>query len=159
MAYLISNQHTRKVLNLNIHVIDGIYNSKSKFTLHIIVVNYTNKHLTFNKGQCIGHMDLPIDNMSQTSFNSVITQGMKDEQVLPDTFKSALHNLSSEVKWSLDKLLESFSTNSQKMKQVLVWQIWLKCELTEATLNLSHINHTLLPWSTMTWLRMKSICS
>ena len=81
MAYFISNQHTKKGLNPNIHVIDSIYNIKGKSTLHIIVVNYTNKYITFNKGQCKGHMEPPIDNMSQTSVNSVITQKMMDKQV------------------------------------------------------------------------------
>ena len=47
----------------------------------------TNKHVTFNKVQCIGHMEPPIDNISQTSVNSVITQKMMDKQVQLDTFK------------------------------------------------------------------------
>ena len=66
VTYFISNQHTKKGLNPNIHVIDSIYNIKGKSTLHIIVVNYTNKHVTFNKGQCIGHMERQIDNIPQT---------------------------------------------------------------------------------------------
>ena len=59
-------------------------------------------------------MELPVDSMSQTSVNSVITWKMIDEQVQLDTFKSSLHNLSSEVKWSLDKLLESFKSQFVK---------------------------------------------
>ena len=62
--------HTSSAINTprrddpNIHVIDSIYNIKSKSTLHIIVENYTNKHVTFNKGQgqWIGHMESPINN-------------------------------------------------------------------------------------------------
>ena len=79
VAYFISNQHTKKGLNPNIHVIDDIYNIKGKLTPHTIVANYTNKHITFSKGQCIGPMEPPIDNMLQTSVNSVITQKMMDE--------------------------------------------------------------------------------
>ena len=86
------NQYTKKGLNPNIHVIYGIYNIKGKLTLHIVVANYINKHITFNKGECLGHMGPPIVNMPQTSVNSVITQKMMDEQVQPDTFKPLYHN-------------------------------------------------------------------
>ena len=51
-----------------------------------MVANYMNKHITFNKGQCIGHMEPPIDRMSQTSVNSVTTERMMDEMVQLDTF-------------------------------------------------------------------------
>ena len=44
-------------------------------------------------------------NMPQTSVNSVIKQKMIDEQVQADTFKPLLHNLSQEIKQSLNKLL------------------------------------------------------
>ena len=54
MEYFISNQHTKKGHDQNIHATDSIYNIKGKLTLHIIVVNFTNKHVTLNKGQCIG---------------------------------------------------------------------------------------------------------
>ena len=39
---------------------------------------------------------------------------MMDKHVQPDTCKPALHNLSSEVKQSLDKLLESFKSQFVK---------------------------------------------
>ena len=57
VAYFISNQHTNKGLDPNIHEIDGIYNIKGKSTLHAHVGSYTNKHISFNKGQCIGLME------------------------------------------------------------------------------------------------------
>ena len=114
VAYFITRQHTKKGLDTNIFVIDGTYNIKGKLTLHSFVENYTNIHILYNRGQCIGHMEPPIDNMPQTSVNSVITQKMIHEQVQSDTFKPPLHNLSSEVKWSLDKLLESFKSQFMK---------------------------------------------
>ena len=46
-----------------------------------MVANYSNKHITFNKGQCIGHMAPTIDRMPQTPVNSVTTQKMMDDQV------------------------------------------------------------------------------
>ena len=110
MAYFISNQHRKKGLSPNIHVLDGIYNIKDKLTLHIVVENYTNKHVTFNQGQCIGHVESSINNMPQTSVNSIMTQKMMDEQVQPDTFKLPLHIFFQEIKQSLDTLLETFKS-------------------------------------------------
>ena len=49
-GYFISNQCINKRLNPNIHVIEGICNIKDRSTLHILVANYANKHVTFNRG-------------------------------------------------------------------------------------------------------------
>ena len=49
-GYFTSNQHTNRGLDPDIDVIDGIYNIKGRSTLHVLVANYTNKHVTFNKG-------------------------------------------------------------------------------------------------------------
>ena len=74
--YFMSNQYTNKGLYPNIHVIDGIHNIKGRSTLHVHVANYTNKHVTFNKGQCIGHTEPSIDHMPQTPINGLTTQKM-----------------------------------------------------------------------------------
>ena len=66
--------------------------------LYVLVADYTNKHITFNKGQCIGNMEPHIVRMSQTSVNTFTTWKMMDNQVQPDTFKPPLHHLSSKVK-------------------------------------------------------------
>ena len=55
-------------------------------------------------------MEPPIDSMPQTSVKSIIAQKMMDEQVQLDTLKPPLHNLSPEIKLSLDKLLETFKS-------------------------------------------------
>ena len=73
VGYFISNQHINRRLDPNIHVLDGIYNIKDKLTLHFLVANYTNKHVTFNKGHCIGHIEPSIDHMPQTAINSLTT--------------------------------------------------------------------------------------
>ena len=39
--YFINNQHINEALDLNIHVIDVIYNIKGRTTLHVLVANYT----------------------------------------------------------------------------------------------------------------------
>ena len=108
MGYFICNQHINKGLDPNIHVIDGIYNIKGRLTLHVLVANYTNKHVTFNKGQCIGHIEPSIDHMPQTTINNLTTQKMIDEHVQPDTFTHPLHTLLGDVRKSLKQLLETF---------------------------------------------------
>ena len=108
MGYFISNQHINKRLDPNIHVLDGIYNIKVKSVLHILVANYTNKHVTFNKGQCIGHIEPSTDHMQQTAINILITQKMIDKHIQPDPFTLPLHTLPADVRKSLKQLLETF---------------------------------------------------
>ena len=93
VGYFISNQQINRKLDPSIHVIDGIYNIKGRPTLHILVANYTNKHVTFNKGQCIGHTEPSIDDMPQASINSLITKKMIDQHIQPHIFISLLHAL------------------------------------------------------------------
>ena len=109
-GYFISNRHVNRRLDPNIHVIDGIYNIKERSTLHVIVANYTNKHVTFNKGECIGHIEPSIDHMPQTSVNSLSTQKMLDEHIQPDTFTPPLHTLLGDVRKSLSQLFETFKS-------------------------------------------------
>ena len=108
VGYFISNQHINRALDPNIHVIDGIYNIKGRSTLHILVVNYTNKHVTFNKGQCIGHIEPSIDHMPKTSVNSLTTHKMIEEHIKRDTFTPTLHTLLGDVRKSLNQLLKTF---------------------------------------------------
>ena len=91
VAHFISSQNTKKGFDSNIHVTDSIYDIKNTSTLHVHVSKYANKHVTFNKGQCIGHMELSIDNKPQISVNSIITQKMIHKQVHLDTFKPPVH--------------------------------------------------------------------
>ena len=99
VAYFVSNQYTKKELNPNIHILNDIHNIKEKSMVYIMVVNYTNKHITFNKGQCIGHMEPLIDRSFQTSVNSFTTQQkMMYNQIQLDTFTPPLFHITSTVK-------------------------------------------------------------
>ena len=89
-------------------LINGIYNIKGRSTLHVLVANYTNRHATCIKGQCIGHIEPSIYHMPQTSVNSLTTQKMIDEHIQPDTFTPTLHTLPGDVRKSLNQLLETF---------------------------------------------------
>ena len=93
VGYFISNQHVNSGLDPNFHVIDGIYNSKGRSTLHLLVANYSNKHVTFSTEQCIGHIEPSIDHMPQTSIDSLTAQKMKDGHIQPDTFTPPLYTL------------------------------------------------------------------
>ena len=99
-----------KRLDPNIHVIDRIYNIKDRLTLHVLVANYTNKHVTFNKVQCIGHIEPSINHMPQTAINSLTTQKMIDEHVQLGAFTPPLHTLPGDVRKSLNQLLETFKS-------------------------------------------------
>ena len=49
----------------NIDIINGIHNIKGKTYTNVLISNYTNKHITFNKGEYVGHLEPPIENMQQ----------------------------------------------------------------------------------------------
>ena len=109
-GYFISNQHFNRKLDANIHVLDGIYNIKDKLTIFILVANHTHKHVTFNKGQCIGHIEPSIHYMLQTAINSLTKQRMLDEHIQPESFTPPSHTLPDDVRKSLNQLLEIFKS-------------------------------------------------
>ena len=110
VGYFISNQHINRKLDPNIHVLDGIYNIKDKSTLHVFVANYTNKHVTFNNGQCIGHIEPSIGQVLQTAISSLTLQKMIDKHVQPNSFTPPLHTLPGDVRKSFNQLLETFKS-------------------------------------------------
>ena len=56
MAYFLTDDSTPKGKDPNFNIIDGIHKIKGKTSVKILVSNYTNKHLTFHKGEYIGHL-------------------------------------------------------------------------------------------------------
>ena len=147
LGYFISNQHANSRLDSNIHVIDGVYNITGISTLHALLANYTNKHVTFNKEQCIAYIEPSTDHMLQTSINSLTTQKVIDEHIQPDTFTHPLHNLLGNVRKSLINCWRHLNHNLWMMTQVLAQHISQKCKLTQVTQNLSHRCHNPSPWN------------
>ena len=94
MAYFITDENSTKGRDPNINIINGIHKIKGKTSVNILVSNYTNKHVTFNKGEYIGHLeptitdDTTIDDSESYSTNSITLQKMLAEQVQPDIFDS-----------------------------------------------------------------------
>ena len=55
-AHFISNQDSTKEKDPNINIINGIHNIKGKTSVNILMSDYTNKHIMFNKGEYVGHL-------------------------------------------------------------------------------------------------------
>ena len=56
-AHFVTDGSTHKGKDPNINIIDGIHKIKDRTTIHMIVSNYTNKHLTFHKGEYLGCLE------------------------------------------------------------------------------------------------------
>ena len=70
IAYFISDKKSKKGKDPNIHITDGIYNIKGITYVNVLISNYTNKHITFNKGEHVGHLEPPIEDTEQISKES-----------------------------------------------------------------------------------------
>ena len=92
MAYFITDDNSTKGRDPNINIINGIHKIKGKQSVNILVSNYINKHITFNTGEYIGHLELTItddtriDASESHSANSITLQKMMAQQVQLDIF-------------------------------------------------------------------------
>ena len=59
-AHFVTDDSTPKGRDPNINKIDSIHEIKDRSTVNVFVSNDTNKHLTFHKGEYIGHLE-PIE--------------------------------------------------------------------------------------------------
>ena len=57
MAYFITDDNSTKGRDANINIINDIHKFKWKTSVNILVSNFTNKHITFNKGEYIGCLE------------------------------------------------------------------------------------------------------
>ena len=92
MAYCITDENSTKDKDPNISIINDILKIKGKTSVNILVSNYTNKHITFNKGEYIGYLeptimdDTTIDDSESHTTHSITPQKMIAEQVQPNIF-------------------------------------------------------------------------
>ena len=97
MAYFITDNNTTKGRDVNINIINSTHKIKGRTSVNILVSNYTNKHLTFHKGEYIGYLepaitdDTTIDQTEACQTNSIMLQKMMAEQVKPDVFDPPHH--------------------------------------------------------------------
>ena len=116
MAYFLTDDSTPKGKDPNINIISGIHKIKGKTSVNVLVSNYTNKHLTFHKGEYIGHLapavmdNNTIDHQETHQTNSVTLKKMMAEMVTLDTFNPPCHELSTAVQNDLDLLLWEYES-------------------------------------------------
>ena len=112
MAYFITDENSTKGKDPNINIINCIHRIKGKKSVNILVSNYTNKHVTFNKGKYIGCLEpaimdgTTIDDSESHSTHSITLQKMMAGQVQPDIFDPPCHKLKSGIQSKLDTILK-----------------------------------------------------
>ena len=120
MAYFLTDDSTPKAKDPNINIISGIHKIKGKTSVNILVSNYTNKHLTFHKGEYVGHLESAVldstDQQETHQTNSMTLKKMLSETVTPDTFNLPCHELSTAVQNDLGWLLQEYELQFEKMK-------------------------------------------
>ena len=113
-AHFIVDDSMHKGKDPNINFIEGIHKIKDRSTVNIIVSNYTNRHLTFHKGEYVGHLEplelQSIDQTEQQPANSVTLQKMMSETVTSDTFNPLCLELSPSLQNNLTALLEEYDS-------------------------------------------------
>ena len=123
MAYFFSDDNSTKGRDPSI--INDIHKIKGKQSVNILFPNYCNRHVTFNKGEYIRHLepiipdDATIDVSKSHSTNSITLQRMMAEQVQLDIFDPPHHKLKPGIQSRLDTLLKEFETQFAKMKHPL----------------------------------------
>ena len=122
MAYFITDDDSTKGKDPNINIINDLHDIKGKTSVNILVSNYTNKQIVFNKGEYIGHLEPAIEDSASSdlpshaqqvtdSMNSVTTQRMMAKEVKPDTFHPPHHKLKPSIESKLDALLKEEYTS------------------------------------------------
>ena len=120
MAYFPTDDNTPKGKDPNINISSGIHKIKGKISVNVLVSNYTNKHLTFHKGEYIGHLepavvDTNTINQKEThQTNSITLKKMMAEMVTPDAFNPPHHELSTAVQNDLGLLLWEYESQFAK---------------------------------------------
>ena len=62
-ACFIGSQYT----DMEVRLIDRVHDISHNVTLQVLVINNSNQHMNFPKGMKIGHLEPPIDNLTQIS--------------------------------------------------------------------------------------------
>ena len=114
MAYFLTDDSTPKGKDPNVNIINCIHKIKGKTSVNILVSNYTNKPLTFHKGEYIGHLEPAIfdstDQQETHQTNSVTLKKMIPDTVTPNTFNPPCHELSTAVQNDLELLLQEYES-------------------------------------------------
>ena len=103
------------------------------------VSNYTNKHLTFHKGEYIGHLELielhSTDQGETHQANSITLKKMMSETVMSDTFDLPHHKISTPVQNSLELLLNEYESQFTQDKTSIDTTLLTSMSIDTATAN------------------------
>ena len=122
MAYFITDDNTSKGKDPNINIMTGIHKIKGRTPVNISVSNYTNKHLTFHKGEYIGHLepavmdDTTIEQRESHQTTSVNLTKIMAETVTSDILNPSHHELSNTIQHELNTLLKECGCQFAKDK-------------------------------------------
>ena len=97
-----------------VKLIDGVHDISHNVTLQVLVINNSNQHVNFLKGMKIGHLEPPIDKLTQRPINSATTQWMLFKTVKPDSFTPPKYQLDATIQQQLDNLLRTFKDQFTK---------------------------------------------
>ena len=120
MAYFITDENSTKGKDPSINIINDIHKIKGKTSVNILISSYTNKHITFNKGEYIGCLEptimdnTTIDDSESHPTHNITLQKMIAEQVQPDTFDPPHHKLKPGIQSKLDTFLKEYETQFAK---------------------------------------------
>ena len=103
-ACFVGSQYT----DTDVKLVDGVHDISRNTTLQVLVINNSNHHVNFPKGMKIGHLEPPIDDLTQMSINSATTQKMLPETVKLDSFTPPKYQLEPTIQQQLDFLLRTF---------------------------------------------------
>ena len=92
-ACFIGSQYTDPEVKL----IDGAHDISCNVTLQVLVINNSNQHVNFPKGMKIGHLEPPIDELTQIPINSATTQWMLPKTIKLDSFTPPKYQLDSTI--------------------------------------------------------------
>ena len=109
-ACFIRSQYTDPEVKL----IDRVHDISHNVTLQVLIINNSNQHVNFPKGMKIGHLEPPINELTQIPINSATTQWMLPETVKPDSFTPPKHQLDLTIQQQLDNLLGTFKDQFAK---------------------------------------------
>ena len=109
-AWFIGSQYT----DTDVKLVDGVHDISRNTTLQVLVINNSNHHVNFPKGMKIGHLEPPIDNLTQIPINSATTQRMLPETIKPDSFTPPKYQLEPTIQQQLDFLLKTFKDQFAK---------------------------------------------
>ena len=115
-ACFIDNQESTKGKDPNTNIVNGIHDIKGRTSVNILVSNYSNKYVTFNKGEYIGHWENidedeyshPHEDSDAHTTSSVTTKKMMSEQVELDSFEPPSHKLKPTIKPKLEAFLKEY---------------------------------------------------